>query len=302
MGLVTTSTLTALRTQVYKSWQTALDATETWSDPFFTNVPSTTNINTYGWMAAIGDMREWIGPRAVEGLSERSYTILNKTYEKTIGVQRDKIEDSDIASTALVVAGMAESAKKLPDTLLKSLLQNGHLATATSYDGQNFFDTDHPQALDGSTGTQSNYLTSTALSATNAMTALATMLAYKGENGRTLARMGTPWLVVPPALMKTALDIAVAPVISTGGTNVMAGFFNVKVVPDLAGQDTTWYIIFPSGALGPFIKQNRRPLELVTKTSPQEDNVFWDNQFIFGSDVRVGAGYGLWQLALKAVA
>ncbi len=302
MGLTTTSLLTSLRTRVYKSWQTALDATLTWSDPFFTNIDSQTNVNTYGWMAAIGEMREWIGPRAVEGLSERSYQIFNKTYEKTIGVQRDKLEDSDIADTSLIVAGMAEAGKKLPDVLLKSLLQNGHLTSAVAYDGQNFFDTDHPQALDGSTGTQSNYFTGTALNATNFPTVRAAMMSYKGENGRTLARTGQLWLVVPPALTKTALDIVVADTISTGGNNVMQGWALVKEIPDLAGQDTTWYLIEAGGALGPFIKQNRRQLELVQKTSPQEDNVFWDNQVIFGTDVRVGAGYGLWQKAVKAVA
>lgn len=302
MGLTTTPTLQGLRTVVYKSWQEALDATPTWSDPFFTNIASTTNVNTYGWMGEIGDMREWIGPRAVEGLSERSYQIYNKTYEKTVGVQRDKFEDSDIANAGIVAAQMAERGKKLPDTLLKDLLQNGHTATAVAYDGQNFFDTDHPTVPGASGGTMSNYFTGTALTAANFRAVRAAMLNYRGEANRTISPSGSLYLVVPPALEGAGEDIVGVATLANGATNTNQGKAKLMVIPDLAGQDTTWYLAWLGGALGPFIKQNRRPLALTPKTSPNEDNVFWENQLIWGTDVRVGAGYGLWQRAAKAVA
>lgn len=302
MGLTVPTLLSTLRTKVYKSWQTALDATPTWSDPFFTNIDSTTNVNTYGWMGEIGDMREWIGPRAVEGLSERAYQIFNKTYEKTVGVPRDKLEDSDIADAGIITAQMAERGKKLPDLLLKDLLQNGHLSTAVAYDGQNFFDTDHPQVPGATGGTQSNYFTSTPLTAANFRAVRAAMFNYKGEAGRTIAQIGQLYLVVPPALEGAGEDIVNVSTLANGADNTNQGKAKLMVIPDLAGQDTTWYEIWLGGALGPFIKQNRRPLALTTKTSMQEDNVFWENEFIWGTDVRVGAGYGLWQRAAKAVA
>jgi len=301
MGLTTPATLQALRTRIYKDFQSALDETAIWSDKLFTDIPSSTNVNTYGWMAAIGEMREWIGPRAVEGLKERVYQISNKTYEKTIGVQREKIDDSDISDAGMVARGLAETGKKLPDVLLKSLLQNGHLSSAVAYDGQNFFDTDHPTDLDG-TGTQSNYFTTTALTAANFRAVRLAMYQYKGENGRVLTQTNDLVLAVPPALEGAAEDIIISPFLASGATNVNAGKARLWVIPDLAGQDTTWYMFFLGGSLGPFIKQTRRPLALTPKVSSQDDNVFWENQYIWGVDARIGAGYGLWQRAAKAVA
>lgn len=52
-----------------------------------------------------------------------------------------------------------------------------------------------------------------------------------------------------------------------------------------------------SKVLKPFIFQTRRDYEFTHKDATTDDNVFMRNEFVYGCDARVSAGYGLWQLA-----
>jgi phage major head subunit gpT-like protein len=96
----------------------------------------------YGWLGAFPSMKEWVGDRIVKDLSLFQYEIVNKNYESTVEVNRNDLEDDQIAVYTPMVQGLAQAAKQHPDTLIFELLQGG-FATAC-YDGQYFFDTDHP--------------------------------------------------------------------------------------------------------------------------------------------------------------
>lgn len=122
-----------------------------------TVVPSTTRSNEYGWLGKIPGMREWIGDRVVHGLMAHGYSIRNKPYELTVGVDRDDISDDNIGIYTPLMAEMGRSAAIHPDQLSFGLLAAG--TSTQCYDGQNFFDTDHPViGADGSEGVQSNDL------------------------------------------------------------------------------------------------------------------------------------------------
>ena len=68
--------------------------------PLYTEVatvtPSTTDSETYAWLGDIPGMREWIGDREIQNLSASDYTIKNKDFELTVGVDRNAIEDDKI--------------------------------------------------------------------------------------------------------------------------------------------------------------------------------------------------------------
>jgi len=121
-----------------------------------TEVPSTTSENVYGWLGQFPTMREWIGDRVVKNLKLHDYTIRNKTFESTIGVPREAVEDDQYGLYAPVAQEMGRAAGEHPDTLAFSLLLNGF--NQTCYDGQYFFDTDHPVLNeDGTEGSVSNF-------------------------------------------------------------------------------------------------------------------------------------------------
>ncbi|BAF88147.1 Mu-like prophage major head subunit gpT [Azorhizobium caulinodans ORS 571] len=187
-----------------------------------TIVPSTSSEETYGWLGDIPKMREWIGDRHVHGLRAHGYAIRNRKFELTVSVQRDDIEDDRLGIYAPRFELLGQAAAEHPDDLVFGELIP-QAWTRACYDGQPFFDTDHPVGLPGAQATVSN------------------MQAGTGE----------PWML---------LDL--------------------------------------SRPLKPFIFQKRRDYNFVAKEDAKtSDRVFERDEYVYGSDARVGAGYGFWQMA-----
>lgn len=119
-------------------------------------VPSTSQAETYAWLGSTTRFREWIGDRVIQNLKLHDYTIKNKPYENTIGVDRDQIDDDSYGVYSPMIANMGADAKTHPDELVFALLAAGF--ATVGYDGQYFFDTDHPvQNADGSVASVSNF-------------------------------------------------------------------------------------------------------------------------------------------------
>lgn len=310
MSYDTTAVLAAMKTSVKTTFASAMQALKNFWDGagkgYMTVVPSSFSLETYAWVADATDAREWLGSREVDRLKERSFQVLNKTYEKTFGVGEEDLEDNKDAEGAVVTAGeigkqLAYIMGRVPDVLRTYLMQNGH--AIVGYDGQYLYDTDHPTNLD-STGAQSNYEASGfALTQANFVTARARMMGYKAENGVQRPFEGTVVLEVPPALETAANTIVQAEYGSGGATNVTKGFARVLVNPRLAGQDTTWYLwLEGTNGAGPTVLQERRKPRIRTKTALDDDNMFWDREAIFGGDARYGAAPGMWWKTFKAAA
>lgn len=144
MSIITPAILTALNTGVKKNFQDGYNqmrAAAFW-DQVATLVPSTTSSNTYGWLGDFPKLREWVGARVVRDMKASGYSIENKIYEATLGVQRTQIEDDQYGHFAPVSMSMGQEAAQHPDRLVQGVIAAG--AASLCYDGQNFFDTDHP--------------------------------------------------------------------------------------------------------------------------------------------------------------
>lgn len=192
-----------------------------------TSVPSAASENTYGWLGQFAPMREWIGPRNVRGIVAHGYTVANRKFEQAISIKRDDLEDDKLGIFAPMFSELGRSAAEKPDELVLGLLKNGF--TGKCYDGQNFFDSDHP---------------------------------VEDESGEL-----------------------------TTVSNVQAG------------SGAPWFLLDTSRMIRPLIYQERRPLgQLVKKDRPEDDNVFLEDEYIYGSDGRCNAGYGLWQMAFGSKA
>lgn len=107
-----------------------------------TEVRSNAETEDYGWLTDWPEMREWVGDRVIKELKSRGYQISNRLWEATVGVERIKIEKDNIGiyKNQFEMAGV--SAARKPQSLILDLIKNGF--TSKCYDGQNFFDTDHP--------------------------------------------------------------------------------------------------------------------------------------------------------------
>ena len=155
MAIVTPALITSLRTGFSKAFQDALTATPTDWAKVATRVPSSSASNTYGWLNQFPTLREWVGDRVLKNMAAQAYQIQNKLYEGTVAVKRTDIEDDNVGVYTPLFSEMGRAAAAHPDQLVFSLLAAGE--TTLCYDGQNFFDTDHPvyPNVDG-TGTATN--------------------------------------------------------------------------------------------------------------------------------------------------
>ena len=150
--LITPSTLTTLFTGYKAAFQGAFAGVAPDWNKVAMRVPSTASIEEYGWMSALPRIREWLGDRVVQGLSAKAQTVKNRTWESTIGVEREKIEDDQVGLYTPLFAEMGRSTALFPDELVFPLLTAGFATNC--YDGQFFFDTDHP-VLDADGNAQS---------------------------------------------------------------------------------------------------------------------------------------------------
>lgn len=105
-------------------------------------VPSKTKAEEYGWLGQFPRIREWLGDRVVNSISVHDYRIKNKDWEFTVGVDRNDIEDDDVGLYTPMISEIGRSAATFPDELIWPLLAAGN--STLCYDGQYFFDTDHP--------------------------------------------------------------------------------------------------------------------------------------------------------------
>ncbi len=144
MAMITAAILNALNTGIKKNFQDGyaqMRAGAFW-DQVATLVPSTTASNTYGWLGDFPTLREWVGDRLVKDMKASGYSIENKLYEATLGVQRTQIEDDQFGHYAPIAMSMGQEAAQHPSRLVTNVIAAGH--TSLCFDGQYFFDTDHP--------------------------------------------------------------------------------------------------------------------------------------------------------------
>lgn len=140
--IINQSNLSILYTAFTTSFNQGLGMAEPMQERIATRVPSGTRESKYGWLGKVPGFREWLGDRVIQNAQAHDYSIVNKSYENTLGVERDDIEDDQFGIYAPLFTAMGEATAAHPSELVFALLASG-FATAC-YDGQFFFDTDHP--------------------------------------------------------------------------------------------------------------------------------------------------------------
>lgn len=255
--------------------------------------------------------------KTVEGYSFaeaaiNSYAITSNRYGRGLKINVDDLKDDKWGLIEAAVRGLGARMTRFPQTLIWDWLKEGDQTTGpashlfsgrdmTTADGVAFFSTSHKVNInDASKGTQSNLKTTTALNSTNFPTVYAAFINMKDTEGLPLGLMPNV-MYVPPALEYTAAQVLYATTITTGGVNVFAPEMlarlgrqpiEIVVVPELAGDDTVWYLASKSDNGAPCIWQVTEPLGLVPHTDPQVDSVFYDDELEWLAKGRVEVGWG----------
>lgn len=295
---------------IFQASFNAVNASALWYQSLATEQPSTDASNLYYFQDVFPRLERWVGPRSFHNIKLQDYLLENLPFQGGFQIPTEVIEDDKLGAFNQATQNLGRSAKLWPNDLILDTVNAG--GTALCYDGQFFFDSDHPLEVSGAAATtQTNLHTSCALTTANLATVHTSMATRRGSDGKVLGV--TPnLLVVPEGLRFTAKRILEAELAgylanvasNATDTNIMKGLVGMLVIPELdATSATTWYLADTTKPLKPFIYQLRRaPNRLDLLNKPTDSNVFNDKVVFAGVDGRGAGGYGLWQLMDKCTA
>lgn len=300
--------------QFDQRFKKAYEAQPIFWDRYASMAPSNSRETHYGWIGKIPRLNKGFGERLIHNLAARGYVVVNDLWRDAITLTRTDIEDDQFGLYAQSADTLGQQARLWPDDMLTAKIESG--TTDTCYDGQPFFHNAHPVDVDKSNSTTyQNRFDSAAngggvgfpLNHDNYRTVRAKMMKYQGEDGRSL-NVVPDLLMVPPLLEVPARQIVQADMIAPSGglgaevaqaqTNVLKGTADVLVNPYLT-SDTAWYLLCTKRAIKPMIFQLRAAPEFTYLNKPEDPNVFFQEQYIFGVRARGAAGYSLPFLAAR---
>lgn len=116
-------------------------ASPSWSQ-IATKINSTGAQEDYSWLSQWPAIRKWVGDRVIKQLGAHKYSVVNDDYESTVSVLRNHIEDDQLGIYGPMFEELGRATGMHPDELVFALLAIGH--TEKCYDGQPFFDDEHP--------------------------------------------------------------------------------------------------------------------------------------------------------------
>jgi phage major head subunit gpT-like protein len=154
--MINTAKLQAATTGFKATFQKFQTAVETQWQGIAMELASSTYEEEYGWLKETAGIREWIGDRQILQLEAEGYKVRNRDFEKTLGVNRNIIKDDRLGLMTPRLMTMGEDAGRHPDELVFDTLNHGF--ENKCFDGQFFFDVDHPVQVDElTTASVSNY-------------------------------------------------------------------------------------------------------------------------------------------------
>lgn len=306
---ITPQSLRDLRVAINTLFSGARVKTPTVYQQFASRTTSPSKVASFPSHAGTSKLRRWDGERKVVNGKTYDYRITAEKFELTMSIPLEEIAEDNVGAYNHLIMDMGEQTALWPDDLVFEALLAGE--TGLAFDGNPFFSGSH--ALK-SGATIDNLHTSTSLTAPNVAAIIELMMSYVGEDGRSL-RVKPNLLAVPPALQEEGLAIVGANILAqvfgsntaaAGVTNTMQGRLQLAVYPELAasagGSDTTWYLMDTTRSVKPLVFVEREAPKMTFKDSDSDDNVFWDDEVVFGVRARGAAGYGPFWLASKCIA
>lgn len=282
-----------------------------WWDQLATLKPSEGSKSVYQFLLSSFDLAPLDdGEMVYSNLLSQAFSATNQDRGGGLRIKRNQLEDDEFQFAADWM-GQAGAAQALaPQYLLVPAVVNGTVTvpgliyggtTQNGYDGVPFFSASHPvNPFNVALGLYPNLYTGStyALSITSYAVGEAKMRGMVMPNGRN-RNLKPKWLVVPPTLRKTALEITGARFVTAPGAggpteNVfISDGVGVIVVNELDIEPDVWYLVADGGSgIGPFIYQLRKAYEMTSYTGMTQAELNRQNVFewqIRGRDV---ATYG----------
>lgn len=295
--LVNRATITAVFVSLKTTFLNAFDAAPSQWEKTAMKVPSGSGQNDYAWLSLFPKMKKWIGDKVIKQLEAFKYTVVNDDWEATVEVDRNDMEDDNLGIYAPQAQMAGYSARQLPDEIVADLKNNAF--TNKCYDGQYFYDTDHPvgeaKTSTSNKGTAALSAASVALAKASYGAARTAIMSFKDDAGRPLGLIPNV-LEVPPALEETGRMLLTYDKLEDDKPNPYKGTAELLVNPRLLST-TAWFLHCTSRPVKPYIYQERKAPVFVQQISEENDNVFLRKKYRFGAEARAAGGYAFWQMS-----
>lgn len=259
-------------------------------------VPSTGAGEDYAWLTRFPKFRKWVGEKHIKNITAGKYYRKNEDWEATIAVDRNDIEDDRLGIYTIQAQSAGEAAGELHDIIVDDLKNSAF--TSLCFDGQYFYDTDHPVGGASVSNTSTVALSAATLTAAKASYGAAreAIMSFTDEEGMPL-RLVPDTLEVPPALEAVARILCEADKLADGSPNPYKGTAKVVVNPAIKSS-TQWMLhVTSKQSVKPFIVQLRKAPTFVSQTDMASDDVFNRREYKFGAEARATGVYGFWQLS-----
>lgn len=260
----------------------------------------------YAWLGNVPAIREFKGDRIVRSIPTEKVSLSDKTWEGTVGFDRHTIEDGKLGQVEMRIRDLAVRARQHKNRRMTDVMEAG--AATVGYDGQYYFDSDHPSNKAGGSN-RSNLLTqsitaATRITAAEAEIAIAQFVEHftlllddQGEpmgmtsSGMTIVCHATQWkgFAIAAGLIDPGKFGADASAVSGAYQGLGA---TVLVNPYMTAEEIV-YVFKADGVIKPFIFQDRLPIDL--DDNLDGDQFFRSNKAEFGTRARYEVGYGPWE-------
>lgn len=142
MSLIKNNEVTNIKTGLQTKYHKTLGELKNEVPAIATITKSSSDAEVYSFLGDFPSLQEWIGDRDIKSIKEDGYKIENDIYESTVSIKRSDIEDGRLASYGTTAVMKAKAVINFQNQKVYDALKNGF--TKTCFDGQYFFDTDHP--------------------------------------------------------------------------------------------------------------------------------------------------------------
>jgi phage major head subunit gpT-like protein len=269
-----------------------------WFRQLFMIIDSTTEEDTFAFLRGIPRMREWIGDRKLKSISEVSFKIGVKKWESTVEILREDFMFDRFGQIRIALNQLGQAYPLHLADYVIDLLANGF--STDSYDGQFFFDTDHPNYGGGVWSNRSAaVISSTAWEAAQ----LGKAGIREPDGGRWMSIRWTH-LFYGPGAYPAQNALFGKDTLATGETNVYLNAIPAdrRIQIDELGTSAKWFLFDLSKPIKPFILKVVRNVEFTALDRPTDFNVFNREAYLYGISSMDNAAYGFPELAFGSTA
>lgn len=254
----------------------------------------------FSYLAEQPQFKKWQGERTAKRLRTQSYSVTTDKYEWSYELGRDDIKFDKFGLLQSHPRGAGRASRMFYEKLVNAAQTAGK--TTTCVDGQYFYDTDHPQALDGSGTTFVNLRTGMALSIANIVSGYVIMAGLVDANGDNMgvrpnileygpAQFDLVRAIFNAEITAAAIANAVGQELVPVSNTAVRGLITPMLNPNL--ETGVWYLHDTRNMMPFLLLEEEAPTGMEVRDDPRDPHVWENDAFLFGARARAGAGYGL---------